>query len=341
MMVSFLAALTGGVSFEDETRRRSGTATEREREASAKIRIPSLISLLGFDASGRMGRRDQDEAGEEIRAVRQHTAASLFNALYETLRDQNVLQRILSTEDLSKLGPGDVVEVTGEFVGNPLQEILGFFAQAIPYFAIGQSGEELQKAAQVDVAAVQAQVNALIEEAQKLKNEAAEAKRSGNPARRAEVADLDQRAAGMEAQAKEATDAAMQALGPLLQLQQQQGGIRMLEQMRNDLATAAVHDTVIKGPGLQAVLTMSAEFFTDSTSAYLRAGIFTAVGKVTRVLGAEDKINLLRRTVLGAAGPEFGRQLIENATTEELKIETFDPIIEAPAVQILPLAVYI
>jgi hypothetical protein len=87
---------------------------------------------------------------------------------------------------------------------------------------------------------------------------------------------------------------------------------------------------------------VSSEFFSDATSAFLRAGIFTAVGKITRVLGNEDKINLLRRTVLAAAGPDFGRDLIENAANaEELKIETFDPIIESPAVQILPLAVYI
>ena len=68
--------------------------------------------------------------------------------------------------------------------------------------------------------------------------------------------------------------------------------------MRDDLANAPVHDTVLKGSGLRTVLTVSSEFFSDATSASSRAGIFTAVGKITRILDADDKINLLRRTVL-------------------------------------------
>lgn len=116
----------------------------------------------------------------------------------------------------------------------------------------------------------------------------------------------------------------------------------MMVQMRDDLANASVHDEVLNGPGLKAVLTMSSEFFNDATSAFLRAGIFTAVGKVTRILGPDDQINLLRRTVLAAADTDFARSLIENAAdSEDFKIATFDPIIEAPAIQVLPLAVYI
>ena len=53
MMISFLA-LRDGVAFEDTTTRRDSQTTSRERERSARVRRPSLGSLLGFDASGRM-----------------------------------------------------------------------------------------------------------------------------------------------------------------------------------------------------------------------------------------------------------------------------------------------
>lgn len=344
MMVSFLASLTGGVSFEDETTHRSASSSERGREAGGGIRLPSIGSLFGLDASGRVHRQEQDDDSQEVKAVRQHTAASLFNALYETLKNEHSVIRIDDAEDLKRLRPGDIVEITGEFVGNPLQEIIGFFAQALPYFALGQQEQQaaLQAANEVDVESVQAEVQTLQTEAQALREQAAQASRSGNPQRRAEGDDLIAQAQEKEARAQETAEAAVQALKPLVDWQEQNRGILMMGQMRDDLANAAVHDTVLNGPGLRAILTMSTEYFTDITSAHLRAGIFTAVGKITRILDAEDQINLLRRTVLAGAGTDFARSLIDNAaSSEDFKIETFDPIIEAPAVQVLPLAVFI
>jgi hypothetical protein len=99
---------------------------------------------------------------------------------------------------------------------------------------------------------------------------------------------------------------------------------------------------MLAGGGLKAILTMSAEFFTEATRAHLRAGVFRVVGKVTRVLTEGDDVNLLRRTVLGAAGPDVAREMLNAAVQEgELQLETFDPIIQAPAVQVLPLAVFV
>jgi hypothetical protein len=67
--------------------------------------------------------------------------------------------------------------------------------------------------------------------------------------------------------------------------QEQLRGVRMMIKMRDDLAATAVHDTVINGPdGLRAILTMASEFFGDVTRSNLREGVFTAIGKVTRIL---------------------------------------------------------
>ena len=87
---------------------------------------------------------------------------------------------------------------------------------------------------------------------------------------------------------------------------------------------------------------MASEFFTSETSEYLRAGEFTAVGKVTRVLRSDDEISLVRRTVLGAAGPEVAREVVvKSVEGGAFQVDTFDPIIEPPALQILPLAVFV
>ncbi|MGY1808861.1 hypothetical protein ACI8AF_15945 [Blastococcus sp. SYSU D00669] len=113
--------------------------------------------------------------------------------------------------------------------------------------------------------------------------------------------------------------------------------------MADDMRSAPVHDVVIRvSEQLRVVLTVSSDFYSDTTSEYLRAGRFTALGKVTRVLGEEEAINLTRRTVLGVAGEKVVGELMEKVNSAEgfdLKVE--DPIIKAPAVQILPMAIFI
>lgn len=204
MMVSFLASLTGGVSFEDETTSKTGSTSDRGREGGVGIRLPAIGSLFGLDASGRAHRHEQEDDSQEVRAVRQHTAASLFSALHAALNGDENIVRIVRPDDLNDLAPGDVVEVQGEFVGNPLQEIIGFFAQALPYYMLGQEQQAaLQSANAVDVEAVQAQVAALQADAQDLQSRASQAERSGNPAVKAEAGALRDEAGEKTAEAEQ------------------------------------------------------------------------------------------------------------------------------------------
>jgi hypothetical protein len=339
MMISFLAALRGGVSFEDTLTRRDSSTSSKEREGSARLRLPPLGALLGFDVSGRMARAEGAEASEEVKAVRQHTAASLFNALYDALAEEQILKRIDAAEDLKDVAPGDVVEITGDFVGNPLEPVLAFFRQAVPYFDMAQEATDVPA---VDVEAVQREIAAATAAVEDLKARAVKAERSGNPAMKVQAVELRRQAAERTQEAEVAVEALKGVVDQVAEQEQQRLGIRMLTQVSDDLATTPVQDTVLNAGDLQAVLTMSTEFFTEATRALLRAGVFRVVGKVTRVLEADVTLNLLRRTVLGAADPDIGRDIIAGAVEEgSLQLETFDPIIEAPAVQVLPLAVYV
>jgi hypothetical protein len=345
MMVSFLAALRDGVSFEGETVKRSASSSEREAEGGARIRIPSLVTLLGFDASGRMGRKDQGEEGEEERTVRQHTSASLFNALYTALIDDQMVRRIGSPEAAGEISAGDIVEISGEFIGNPLESVLDFVAGAMPYVSLAESNPGLKEAIDgppISMEVTQGELAALERGVSELEEEVAQARRSGSPARKGEVAGLEEKLTAKR-QELEQFNAMLPLAETVIEGQAQKKGIEMMLKMRGDLRDAAVHDTVIEGPsGFKAVLTMSSEFFGEATTENLREGVFTAIGKVTRVLQKGESINLIRRTIMAAAGPEAARDLIKSATeSEDIQIPTFDPIIEPPAVQILPVAVYI
>jgi hypothetical protein len=93
---------------------------------------------------------------------------------------------------------------------------------------------------------------------------------------------------------------------------------------------------------MQAVLTVSSDFYSTATNEYLRAGEFRVVGKVTRVVTGDRTINLTRRTVLGAAGPQTARDMMASLNdNEELQLDVADPIVSAPAIQILPMAIFL
>ncbi|MGI8729901.1 MAG: DUF6414 family protein [Solirubrobacteraceae bacterium] len=104
-----------------------------------------------------------------------------------------------------------------------------------------------------------------------------------------------------------------------------------------------VRDVVLTGPeDLKAVLTPSTEFLTDRTTDSLLGGRFRVLGKVTSVLSVGEIINLTRRTALGIAGPELARGLVEGFTSDnDIFVEIGDPIVEAPALQVLPLALFV
>ncbi len=75
------------------------------------------------------------------KTARQHTAASLFNLLYEYLINDNQLVTLNEPTQLDKLQTGQLVELTGEYLGNPLEDILAFMATMYPYVAEQQKAQ--------------------------------------------------------------------------------------------------------------------------------------------------------------------------------------------------------
>ncbi len=295
MLVSFVAAAEGGVTFESEETEKGATATDRTREATGRARggFPLIGALIGLDMSGRYGRKDEERDSRETKVIRQHTEASLFNLLRHELVEGSRIKVIESEGHLGELKIGDLVEISGEVIGNPLQQMLDLFFQLVPYF--GYEVEMLMKP-------------------KKRKDPS----RSGNPAVRAESAT---------------------ASGDL----SEEDTFRFLATMRQDLDRSSMRDLVLLGPeGIRAVLALSTEFLTPAAADRLLGGRFTVVGKVTRVLGDEEIINLTRRTAIGLGGPELSRGLVtELRQTEDLFVEIGDPIVEPPALQLLPLAVFV
>ena len=127
MMISFLAYLEGGVVTQEEATQKESGARERllKGRAGLRARFP-----WAFDAeAGTEGSTQRrDEISLESKSARQHTVASLFNLLYGYLREDDQLVDLKEPAQLEELQTGQLIELTGEYLGNPLEDILAFVA---------------------------------------------------------------------------------------------------------------------------------------------------------------------------------------------------------------------
>jgi hypothetical protein len=310
IMISFLAYLEGGVVTHEEATQKEAGAKERilKGRAGLRARLPwALDAEVGSEGSSQR----RDEMSLESKSARQHTAASLFNLLYEYLTEDDQLIRLTEPSQLEELRTRQLVELTGEYLGNPLEDILAYLATVYPYIAE-------QHKAELDAA------SDTITQLQK-------AQRSGNPAKRAQaeqelgVSDPAELLAALTKQVKDA-----------------ESGINVMMRMAEEIRHVPVHDLLFRVPsGLEAVVTASSEYFSPETNEYLRAGEFRVIGKVTRIVTGDSIINLTRRTVLGAASPAVAQSIVSSLKTEDMKLEVPDPIVAAPALQVLPMAIFI
>jgi hypothetical protein len=311
MMTSFLAYLEGGVADSLERVSTSKADTSSQREGGAGAKIPSILSFVGLDLSGRMASTAASGMVDEFKIARQHTSASLFNLLYDNLHAQSMVKKFEGgPEGLSQLTIGDLIEVQGRYVGNPLEDLLALLSQMLPYFAPDETG-----ASHSD------------------ERRTSSAGRSGNPAKRA------------QSRPATAEELAAQELARQQQEAEENSalGFRLMQQMYLDVQASTVSDVVLRTESsVRIVATVAREFLTEQVSALLRSSNATILGKVTALLSESDSVNLTRRTVLGAMNGEQARDLLNGATGPEgFAWNSEDPIVFGPTAQVMPLAIYI
>lgn len=120
--------------------------------------------------------------------------------------------------------------------------------------------------------------------------------------------------------------------------------IRMMRLIKADLDGSPVEDAVISldDEGRELVLTLSREFLTPETRAQMFASRVRVIGKVARVLEGTGEINLMRRTALGAAGPEMATEIVRGfGGADGLHMDLGAPVVKAPGIQVQPLAVFL
>ena len=90
----------------------------------------------------------------------------------------------------------------------------------------------------------------------------------------------------------------------------------------------------------RVVLTVDRERFTAAHEGILEGTRFHVLGKVTNVLEGADTISLTRRTMLGMFGDETLRDMLD-ALPDKLGKADIQTVVKSPAVQVLPLAIWV
>jgi len=308
MLISFLASLEDGVSYSSEVAERYSAAKDREGEGAGKVSLPSIATLLGLtlSAEGRYKRRSSNEEGVESKFVREHTAASLFNRLRLRLAEtQGALVRVSSPEELTEVADGSLIEVKGEIIGNPLKQLLDLLATIGPYF-----GLEIDEHKPDATASQQTPSRGT-------------KRGSAGSTRVPQLASLS---------GQKTPELTMKDL---------------LRVLKREVERSPILDLLMENSGgVKAVLTVSRDLLSPEAEAYLIGGRFTVIGKPSAVLEAGHSISLLRRTVFGFGGRELADSMFSEFNKSLTDSGSFDlslanAIIDGPAIQLLPLAIYL
>jgi hypothetical protein len=121
--------------------------------------------------------------------------------------------------------------------------------------------------------------------------------------------------------------------------------IALIKGLRADLEISPLFDMLLKSEGQwnkSAIIDLSAEVLSLDKQEHLRCGKVFVLGKATRVLAPGESISLYRRSVFGYAAQDIIANLAQefnNIPGISVKLEA--AAIEHPAIEIVPMAIYV
>ncbi|HEX3803595.1 MAG TPA: hypothetical protein VHV75_12230 [Solirubrobacteraceae bacterium] len=123
-------------------------------------------------------------------------------------------------------------------------------------------------------------------------------------------------------------------------------GLRLFFTMVMQIMNAPVRDIVLTSDfGLSTVLGLETTHVEELTDAHTYQSEVRVLGKLTRVIGSGDEaINLTRRSSLGMMPSEQVAEMVQGARDalgSEMNVKISDPFVGPPAIQVLPLAIFV
>ena len=124
IVFDMLATIEDGFSQLSNIKTSYSDTSSKSGQVGTEIGASNIFALLGIKLNGSFkGEKNKNEQGTVLQD-KVHTPSSLFSKLYEALEEENLIKRLSTSSDISKVDPGDFIEVRGEFSKNPLIDLM-------------------------------------------------------------------------------------------------------------------------------------------------------------------------------------------------------------------------
>lgn len=303
-LLDLLASMEDGFSTASRTVTRNNYSKNNELsgEGNFGINVYSLLKL-GFKGSG--NKKTTEESGNEVEEERFHTYGSLMNRLIKNLYESDLIRRVYDELSWNEINESDFIELQGKFIPNPIVTSLNKINSLFDLLIMFSEKKLIPPYDNLD--------NPPIPEGLTVK----------------QVKEFKKQLR------KNAED----------QLKQNKSMKEMLDGLTKDLGNENFQKYVIELKGLsnhKSVAYLFNEFIRDRAGAELPYGEFKILGKVVRKIEENESIDLLEGTVVG-----LSEEIIE-ALQEPLKdmrgdfkIPEIFTNVKSPAIQIIPIAVFV
>lgn len=303
MMTSFVAALEDGIAYGSDVTQRQDQQRKLGAGSEARVGVPGMgifSTLLNIDLRGKITGEQVSGNDEEIKLVRRHTEASLFMRLRHTLVNDNRILQINDIDDIQQLKDAEQ---------DYLVEIRGQISRS----PLNESLEAVFRA--MAMLGVEPPTN------QTLRTQTGGGKKN--------------RGQGQQNASSN---------NPFALDREAMMGLEIMQRIREDLAQSKILDAVMRPATvdeLTVVIALALEFLPEGAFDNLLSGDFSVLGKVTRLVEGADEISLYQRTAF--RNLEFGSLDAAFAEMRKggiFKLSDSPSSIKAPAIQIMPMAIY-
>lgn len=284
MLVSFAAAVEGGLSFGAEVTEESTRSRSAEGALSGKLGLgPLFTKFLDPSIGGSAGGAIEDTERAVRKQARAHTEASVAILLYDRFRREGgYVIDPASLKDLESVEPGALVEVAGTIEKNAIDAMVDYI-DAISI--LSQMGTETSS-----------------------QRGAGGGKAKGVP----------------------------KPSGPLHSLRDSLDRDRKRTPISNVLLRCSIPANA------NAIVTLRTENLRDLTLSELHKNSVRVLGKVTRVVADGEEVSPFENYGMALLKPEtLEAALTPIVENEAMKIQFSEVTLKGPAVQILPLMVFV
>lgn len=291
MLVSFAAAIEGGLSFGSEVTREETSSSAVAAEGGAKFGLSNLFGHF-LSASAEMkveGTQDDAERLLEKRS-KSHTEASIAILLYDRLRkDTGYIVDLETVEAAKKVEPGALIEVAGTVERNAVDAMIECIDAAS--ILVNLASDEPSAA-----------------------QETTRGKRQNRP----------------QASKRKRENGEMRWMRDTLDE----------DRKRTPLSNVLLRCTAPSG--VTAVITLRTENLRDLTLSELHRNSVRVLGKVTRVVNENEEMSAFENYGMSLIAPEMLNEVFSTLRgIENIRLDLSEVLVRGPALQILPLMVFV